>query len=145
MSYTNLEIFNISLDLFLKTHPTSLKLPKFELYELGSQLRRSADSIVSNIVEGYGRRRYKQEYIRFLVFAHSSNDETIIHLRKILFLYPDLKEYFEPLYAEYDNLGGKINNYKNMSRITGTINNIFGSESWTPNPVSRTAHPIILE
>lgn len=55
-------------------------LPKHELYETGSQIRRSAHSIRSNIVEGYGRRRYKAEFIRFLVFAHSSCDETTDHL-----------------------------------------------------------------
>lgn len=111
MSYEKLDIYAVSLDLFFKTHSATFKLPKYELYELGSQLRRSADSIVSNIVEGYGRRRYKQEYIRFLVFAHSSNDETLVHLRKILYLYPNLKDCFEPLFVEYNNLGGKINNY----------------------------------
>jgi len=41
-------------------------LPKFEMYEEGSQIRRSAKSVAANIVEGYGRRRYKQEFIRFL-------------------------------------------------------------------------------
>lgn len=111
MSYKNVEIYTIALDLFLRTHPMSLKLPKFEFYEWGSQLRRSADSVVSNIVEGYGRRRYRQEYIRFLVFAHSSNDERLIHLNEILHLHPYLKEDFEQLYDEYDKLGGKLNNY----------------------------------
>jgi len=43
----------------------SLTLPRFELYETGSQIRRSSKSIRSNIVEGYGRRRYKFDYIRF--------------------------------------------------------------------------------
>ena len=38
----------------------------------------------SNIVEGYGRRRYKQEFIRFLIFSIASLDETIDHL-EILF------------------------------------------------------------
>ena len=33
-------------------------------YELGSQLRRSSDSVVYNIVEGYGRRKYKADFIR---------------------------------------------------------------------------------
>ncbi len=58
-------------------------LPKFELYETGSQIRRSAQSVRSNIVEGYGRRRYKQEFVRFLVYAHSSCDETIDHLNAL--------------------------------------------------------------
>jgi len=61
-----------------------MQLPKFELYETGSQIRRSSKSIRSNIVEGYGRRRYKAEFIRFLVYAHSSVDETRDHLETLL-------------------------------------------------------------
>lgn len=111
MSYKDLDIYRMSFDLFLKIHPLSLKLPKYELYELGSQIRRSADSVVSNIVEGYGRRMYKAEYIRFLVFAHSSNDETLNHIMKISILYPDLKSDFQLLEQEYNLLGSKINSY----------------------------------
>jgi len=39
-SYKDLDIYKMSLSLFYEVHPMSLKLPK---YELGSQLRRSAD------------------------------------------------------------------------------------------------------
>ena len=81
------------------------------MYELGSQLRRSADSVITNIVEGYGRSIYKKEYERFLVFTHSSCDETINHLEKIILLYPDINSEFKILRDEYDLLGGKINNY----------------------------------
>ncbi len=55
-SYRDLDIYKISLELFYIVHPSSLKLPKYEMYELGSQLRRSSDSVVTNIVEGYGRK-----------------------------------------------------------------------------------------
>lgn len=64
-SYNDLDIYQISLALFFKVHPASLLLPKYELYELGSQVRRSSDSVVSNIVEGYGRKRYKAEFFDF--------------------------------------------------------------------------------
>lgn len=94
MSYRNLDIYKISFELFIKTHRTSFLLPKYELYELGSQLRRSSDSVVSNIIEGYGRSFYKKEYERFLVFCHSSCDETIGHLEKIIRLYPEIKAEF---------------------------------------------------
>ncbi len=60
MGYRKLQIYTQSLELFLKTHQESFKLPKYELYELGSQLRRSSQSIVANIVEGYGKSRYKK-------------------------------------------------------------------------------------
>lgn len=53
-SHEDLDIYTISLALFYEIHPASLLLPKHELYELGSQIRRSADSVNSNIVEGYG-------------------------------------------------------------------------------------------
>lgn len=48
-NYKDLDIFKLSFDLFIKCHKFSLKLPKYEIYELGSQLRRSADSVVTNI------------------------------------------------------------------------------------------------
>jgi four helix bundle protein len=51
-SYKDLERYNLSLSLFYKMHAVSLKLLKYELYELGSQIRRASDSVVTNIVEG---------------------------------------------------------------------------------------------
>lgn len=110
-NYQDLDIYKISLSLFYEIHPASLLLPKYELYELGSQIRRSADSVNSNIVEGYGRNRYKAEFIRFLVFSHSSCLETKGHLIKINHLYQGLIPNIEQLIIDYDNLGAKIFNF----------------------------------
>jgi four helix bundle protein len=110
-SYIDLEIYNSSLDLFFKVHSLSLLLPKYELYELGSQVRRSANSINSNIVEGFGRRRYKSEFVRFLIFAQASNDETISHLCKINKLYPDFEDHTSGLLESYNILGAQINKF----------------------------------
>jgi four helix bundle protein len=107
-TYKDLEIYKESFDLFLKTHRFTLKLPKYELYELGSQLRRSSDSINSNIVEGYGRNKYLKDFIRFLTFAYSSNNETLNHLKKLENLYPEFNIELTDLIKEYDNLGGKL-------------------------------------
>lgn len=103
-SYRDLEIYQESLSAFYQIHSLSLLLPKFEMYELGSQLRRSADSVTTNIAEGYGRRRYKPEFIRFLTFSHASSLETLSHLEKIMTLYPSrfnetilLKEKYEKI------------------------------------------------
>ena len=110
-SYQDLDIYKNSLDLFYEVHAASLLLPKYELYELGSQIRRSSDSVNSNIVEVYGRNRYKAEFIRFLVFSHSSCLETKGHLIKINHLYEGLIPNMEKYISDYDNLGAKIFNF----------------------------------
>ena len=107
-SYKDLDIYNLSMSLFYKTHIMSLKLPKHELYELGSQIRRSSDSVATNIVEGYGRRRYKQDFIKFLTYSYASNLETLCHLEKLQFLYPNLSDDFGAIKIEYDILGAKL-------------------------------------
>lgn len=90
----------------------SLDLPPFELYETGSQIRRSSKSIRSNIVEGYGRRRYKSDYIKFLIYAHSSVDETRDHL-ETLFETGSLKneEDFREISELLDETGKMIYRY----------------------------------
>ncbi len=62
-SYKELEIYRISYALATKIHKMSLKLPKYELYEEGGQIRRSSKGITSCIVEGYGRNRYKADFV----------------------------------------------------------------------------------
>lgn len=61
-SYKDLEIYILSYTLAIKVHELSLKLPRFELFEEGSQIRRSSKGITGCIVEGYGRRKYKAEF-----------------------------------------------------------------------------------
>jgi four helix bundle protein len=111
MSYKNLEIWQLARELVIDIHKMTLtKLPKFEMFEEGSQIRKSSKSVRSTIVEGYGRRRYKQEFIRFLTYAIASNDETIDHLET---LYETKSLSDEPLYQSLhersDLLGKKIN------------------------------------
>lgn len=111
MSYRNLEIWKLSYTLTADIHKMSLtKLPKIEMYEEGAQIRRSMKSIRSNIVEGYGRRRYKQEFIHFLTYAQASCDETIDHL-DILFETGSLTDetLFKDLSKRLDELGRKLN------------------------------------
>ena len=110
-SYRDLDIYKISLELFYIVHPSSLKLPKYEMYELGSQLRRSSDSVVTNIVEGYGRKKYKAEFVRFLFFSWSSCLETVNHLEKINHLYNGVIENNEELILKYNELSSKIFNF----------------------------------
>ena len=84
LGYKKLRIWIFARELVIEIHSMTLvSLPKHELYEEGSQIRRSMKSVKSNIVEGYGRRRPKAEYIRFLDSSYGSTLETIDHLETL--------------------------------------------------------------
>jgi len=111
MSYKKLEIWKLAREAVIDIHKMTLeKLPKFEIYEEGSQIRKSSKSAKSTIVEGYGRRRYKQEFIRYLHYAIASNDETIDHL-ETLFETGSLtdEELYIQIHNHLDILGKKLN------------------------------------
>jgi len=64
------------------------------------------------IVEGYGRKRYKADFIKYLVYSQAECDETMVHLDFLhetqslgdALLYQKLKE-------DYDLLSKKINKF----------------------------------
>lgn len=110
-SYRDLDIYSLSYDLAVKIHKASLNLPQYEIFEEGGQIRKSSKGIPSCIAEGYGRRRYKAEFIRFLIYAHASCDETIVHLNFIIDLHQSLSDEFVPLLPSYEELGSKIHKF----------------------------------
>ena len=111
-SYRDLEIYKESKRLAIEVHKMSLLLLKFEHFEEGGQIRRSSKSVTAMIVEGYGRRRYKADFIKYLVYAQSECDETIVHL-DFLFDTQSLKDKdtYERFHSEYEILSKKINKY----------------------------------
>lgn len=110
-SYRDLEIYKISHDLAVKVHKFSLTLPRYEMYEEGSQVRKSSKGIPSCIVEGYGRKKYKAEFIKFLIYAHASCEETIEHLTILKDTHNDFVPKINPLMDSYEELGRKINRF----------------------------------
>jgi four helix bundle protein len=66
--------------------------------------------VKDNIVEGYGRRRYKADFIKFLIYAQASNDECCGQIETIMELYPG-NEGWPELYEDYNALGKKINKF----------------------------------
>ena len=109
-SYKDLEVYQLSYNLAIEIHKMSLELPKYEIYEQGSQIRRSSKGIKDAIAEGYGRRRYKADFIKYLVYAHASCDEAISQLNMI----SDIHYSDNPLtdlISRYNLLGAKINKF----------------------------------
>lgn len=79
--YKELEVYQLAHMLAIEIHRMTLdELPSFEMYEEGSQIRRPAKAIPAAIVEGFGRKLYQQEFVRYLTYAIASCDETKEHL-----------------------------------------------------------------
>ena len=102
-----------SQKLVIDIHRMTLEeLPPFERFETASQIRRSIKSVKSNIVEGYGRRTYKKDFLKYLIYAHASTDETIDHL-ETLFETASLtdEKIYQDLHIRLNTLGKKINSF----------------------------------
>lgn len=112
MGYKKLEIWQLSREIVIDIHKMSLMLPKFEMFEEGTQIRRSSKSVKSTIVEGYGRRNYKNDFIRYITYAIASNDETLDHL-ETLFDTKSLtnEELYCSLHSSLEILGKKLNRF----------------------------------
>ena len=106
-SYRDLDIYQTAYRLAIEVHKVSMELPRYELYEQGSQVRRSSKSIKDTIAERYGRKIYKDEFIRFLIFAQASCDEVISQLEMISDIYFKNNP-LKSLIDEYKVLGKKI-------------------------------------
>jgi len=55
-SFEDLDVYQKLVELHLEINELSLKFPKFELYELGSQIRRSSNSAPANLAEGWSNK-----------------------------------------------------------------------------------------
>jgi len=111
MSFQDLEVYKRAHRLALEIHKESMRFPHHELYELGSQVRRSSKAICLNIAEGYGRKRYQKDYSKFLVNALSSVEETQACLDFALDLGYFSEEKYSYYLSEYDILGKQLNTF----------------------------------
>ena len=56
MHVEDLSVYKKLCELHIEVHELSLKFPKFEIFELGSQVRRSSNSAPANLAEGFGNK-----------------------------------------------------------------------------------------
>ena len=74
--FEGLEIFQAAIDFSARVYETVRKFPADERFDLTSQARRAANSIVLNIAEGSGRGT-KKDFSHFLDMAVGSTFETV--------------------------------------------------------------------
>jgi len=105
-SYKDLEIYISAFNLAVQIRNKTLELPNPDKYEVGGQLRRSSQSIKDNIVEGYGRRRYKSDFIKFLIYSHSSLLESLSQTEFLESVFPNSG--WGDIATDLDILGAQI-------------------------------------
>ena len=111
----DLKVYRKLVELHLQVHEFSLTFPKFELYELGSQIRRSSNSAPANIAEGFNN-KYKNIYLQTINRAIGEIRETQHHL-----MIAHRKGYLKP--ETYNELVGSYNECSKMLRaITKLLN-----------------------
>ena len=59
MHFQDLLVYQKSFQLHLEVHEISLSFPKFEMYELGSQIRRSSNAVPALLAECFGNKHTK--------------------------------------------------------------------------------------
>lgn len=103
-SFRELNVYQKLRTLHIEIHKESLGFPKFELYELGSQMRRSSNSAPAQLAEGWGS-RHTNIYIESINRAMGEVRETQHHIDVAKEKgYLD-KPRFDNLDARYDECG----------------------------------------
>jgi len=74
-TFRDLRVWQKSHDMVIEIYRVTGSFPDEERYGLVSQIRRSASSVPTNIVEGF-KRRSRKEFVHFLNIAESSLEET---------------------------------------------------------------------
>ncbi|MGC9455263.1 MAG: four helix bundle protein [Phycisphaerae bacterium] len=116
--HTKLRAFELADQLVLAIYKATRDFPREELFALTSQMRRSAVSIASNIVEGCARSS-QADYLRFLDMAYGSAREleyqvTVAH--RLGYLQPAPYERLLPQCTETSKvLGGLIRSFRSSN------------------------------
>ena len=109
--FESLNIWQKAFDLSDEIHLLALKFPKIELFSLGSQIRRAADSVVLNICEGCTGLS-NAEFARFLTISLRSAIEVAGCLMLAKRRNYIQAEVYNKLYGEYDHLCRMITKFR---------------------------------
>ena len=78
-SFEDLDVYQKLVELHLEVNSITMSFPRFEMYELGSQLRRSSNAIPANIAEGWNN-NHINIYLEGINRAFGELRETKHHL-----------------------------------------------------------------
>lgn len=106
----DLEVYQKLCDLAIEVNKLSFSFPKFEIYELGSQLRRSSNSAPANLAEGFNN-KHTNIYLEGINRAQGEIRETKHHLQIA----------YRKGYFKEEKLKILIDRYNECSRMLGGL------------------------
>jgi four helix bundle protein len=75
-TFEDLQVYKAAREFRKAMYAVNRRLPDFEKYELGSQIRRASVSLTNNVAEGHGRFHYPDQ-IRFFLHSRGSVEELV--------------------------------------------------------------------
>ncbi len=109
-TFYELKIWQKGYELLMKIYDLTSKFPQEEKYNLTTQLRNSANSVISNIAEAHGR-YYFADKIRVLYTSRGETEETRSHLRISFGRRYIAEKTFTDLDRDYEGLSKGIAKY----------------------------------
>ena len=113
-SFEGLDAYKAARVLVRDVYRLQHKFPKYEIYALGDQIRRSSSSVTSNIAEGSGRNSFKEKS-HFIEIAYGSLMETFSQLQ----IAQDLG------YITQDDIDGIRPQFINVAKMLSGLKNYF--------------------
>lgn len=112
-TYEDLDVYQRAYRIALSVHSLTMKYPTPDKMELGGQMRRASKLIAANIAEGFARRKFKKEYLRYLRMARASCDEMRVHLKFSLDLKYLSEKDHQSYWEDYTILGKQLSSLIN--------------------------------
>jgi len=106
MRVEDLRVYKKLFKLALEIHKLTMTFPRFKLFELGSQLRRSSNSAPANLAEGFGN-KHTNIYLESISRTQGEIRETRHHLKMA----------YKKHYTAKEKLDYFIGNYEECSRM----------------------------
>ena len=103
-SFEDLDVYQRLVELHLEIHRLTLGFPRYEMFELGSQVRRSSNSVAANIAEGWNN-KHSNIYLEGINRALGEMRETRHNIQMALRKGHLTREVAEGLLNRYDECG----------------------------------------
>jgi len=109
-SHKELDVYNMAFKASMIIYNLSQNFPKFEMYSLTDQIRRSSRSVTANIAEAFRKRKYPKAFVAKLSDSEGEAAETQVWLDYCLECKYIEEAIYSELYKKYDFILGKLVN-----------------------------------